>query len=121
MDVEDLAKFAVAAFRERKRFNTKTIEIASEKLSPDEIMRQLGEVSRRPLKAIYLTDDEIEAMKNEDIFVTVQLMSRGLGDKVNIEEVKEWGIPLSTFEEFLERERSWALRSLGRVYSQVEA
>ncbi|KAF4345098.1 nad dependent epimerase dehydratase [Fusarium beomiforme] len=107
MDVEDLAKFAVAAFREPNRFNGKTIEIASEKLSPDEIMRQLGEVSGKPLKAVYMTDEEIEAKKNEDIFVAVQLMSRGLGGKVDIEEVKEWGIPLTTFKEFLEREHSW--------------
>ncbi|KAF5565697.1 nad dependent epimerase dehydratase [Fusarium phyllophilum] len=107
MDVEDLAKFAVAAFREPDRFNRQTIEIASEKLSPDEIMQQLGEASGKPLKAVYLTDEEIEAKKNEDIFVAVQLMSRGLGNKVNIGEVEGWGIPLTTFREFLEREHSW--------------
>ncbi|KAF4500695.1 nad dependent epimerase dehydratase [Fusarium agapanthi] len=107
MDVEDLAKFAVAAFHEPNRFNQQTIEIASEKLSPDEIMQQLGEASEKPLKAVYLTYDEIEAKKNEDIFVAIQLMSRGLGDKVDIEEVKGWGIPLTTFKEFLKRERSW--------------
>ncbi|KAF5962590.1 methyltransferase [Fusarium bulbicola] len=107
MDVEDLAKFAVAAFHEPNRFDQQIIEIASEKLSPDEIMQQLGEASGKPLRAVYMTDDEIAVKKNEDIFVAIQLMARGLGDKVDIGEVQGWGIPLTTFKEFLERERSW--------------
>ncbi|KAF4454182.1 NmrA-like family domain-containing protein 1 [Fusarium austroafricanum] len=107
MDVEDLAKFAVAAFREPSRFNGQKIEIASEKLSPDEIMRQLGEASGRPLSVVYLTGDEIKAKMNEDFFISIQLLSRDLGDKVDIGSVKKWDIPLTTYSQFLERERAW--------------
>ncbi|KAF9766067.1 hypothetical protein IL306_001558 [Fusarium sp. DS 682] len=105
IDMEDLGKFAAAAFREPNRFNGKTIEIASEKLSVEEIMQQLGEAGGRPLEIVYLTDEEIERKKNQDMYIAMQYISRGLANKVDIEEVKAWGIPLGAFKEFLEKER----------------
>ncbi|KAJ4245087.1 hypothetical protein NW762_014298 [Fusarium torreyae] len=104
MDVEDLAKFAVAAFQDPGRFNEQTIEIASEKLSPDEIMQQLEEATERPMSSVFLTQKQIEEKLGSDLFVFVQLMSRDLGDKVDVESVKSWGIPVGTFKNFLQRE-----------------
>ncbi|KAM0559960.1 hypothetical protein ACHAPJ_003914 [Fusarium lateritium] len=106
MDVEDLAKFAVAAFRDSGRFNEQTIEIASEKLSADEIMQQLGEATGRPMSSVFLSQKQVEEKLGSDLFVFVQLMSRDLEDKVDIESVKSWGIPVGTFRNFLQREHA---------------
>ncbi|KAF4967067.1 hypothetical protein FSARC_5359 [Fusarium sarcochroum] len=104
MDVEDIAKFAVAAFQDPGRFNEQTIAIASEKLSPEEITQQLGEATGKHMSSVFLTQKQIEEKIGSDLFVLVQLMSRDLGDKVDIESVKSWGVPMGTFKHFLQRE-----------------
>lgn len=108
VDVEDIGKFAVAAFREPEQFNEKFVPIASGKLSLDEIMQQLGDATGRSFSSAFLTDDEIEEKIATDMFVAMQLMARDLEDKVDIGSVENWGIPLTSFRDFLEREKSWA-------------
>lgn len=107
VDVEDIGKFAVAAFREPERFNEQFIPIASEKLSLDEIMQRLGDATGRSFSSAFLTDEEIEEKMATDMFVAMQLMARDLEDKVDIGSVESWGIPLITFKDFLKREKSW--------------
>ncbi|RBR20895.1 uncharacterized protein FIESC28_05047 [Fusarium coffeatum] len=107
VDVEDIGKFAVAAFRDPERFNKQFVPIASEKLSLDEIMQQLEDATGRSFSSAFLTDGEIEEKMATDMFVAMQLMARDLEDKVDIENVKSWGIPLTSFRDFLEREKSW--------------
>ncbi|KAJ4118850.1 hypothetical protein NW768_010588 [Fusarium equiseti] len=107
VDVEDIGKFAVAAFRDPEWFNKQFVPIASEKLSLDEIMQQLGEATGRSFSSAFLTDEEIEEKMATDMFVAMQLMARDLEDKVDIGSVRSWGIPLITFKDFLDREGSW--------------
>ncbi|GKU06840.1 family protein 1 [Fusarium langsethiae] len=107
VDVEDIAKFAVAAFREPERFNTQFVPIASEKLSLVEITKQLGEATGRSFTAKFLAEEEIEEKMATDFFVAIQVMARDLENKVDIEDVQRWGITLTTFKEFLKREESW--------------
>ncbi|KAH6999371.1 hypothetical protein EDB80DRAFT_584472 [Ilyonectria destructans] len=107
VDVEDIAKFAVAAFRDPARFNQQEIEIASEVLSLDQIMQQLGDASGRTMSNVFLTDEEVQVQKDTNMLVTVQLMSRDLDKFVDLAQVKSWGIPLSTFQGFLQREHHW--------------
>ncbi|UZP39128.1 hypothetical protein NXS19_006944 [Fusarium pseudograminearum] len=107
VDVEDIAKFAVAAFREPERFNQQFVPIASEKLTLAEITKQLGEATGRSFRTVFVTDEEIEEKMATDFFIAIQVMARDLEDKVDIEDVQRWGIPLTSFEEFLEREESW--------------
>ncbi|CEI62288.1 hypothetical protein FVEN_g12079 [Fusarium venenatum] len=107
VDVEDIAKFAVAAFREPERFNRQFVPIASEKLSLVEITRQLGEATGRDLRTSFLANKEIEEKMATDFFVAIQVMARDLENKVDIDDVQRWGIPLTSFAEFLKREESW--------------
>ncbi|KAH7174525.1 uncharacterized protein B0J16DRAFT_348753 [Fusarium flagelliforme] len=107
VDVEDIGKFAVAAFREPERFNKQFVPIASEKLSLDEIIQQLGDVTGRSFSSAFLTDEEIEGKMATDMFVAMQLMARDLEDKVDIGSVESWGIPLISFRDFLEKEEPW--------------
>ncbi|KAL4731662.1 hypothetical protein ACLX1H_000640 [Fusarium chlamydosporum] len=107
VDVEDIGKFAVAAFRDPDRFNRKIVPIASEKLSLDEIMQQLGEATGRSFICSYLMEDEIKDKMATDIFVAIQVMSRDLEEKVDVEHVRGWGVPLTTFQGFLKRQDAW--------------
>ena len=103
-DTEDIAKFAVAGFQDPARFDRKEISIASESWTPEELMAQLAEANGKDMRCRFLTEEEIETEKKEDMFVTAQLISRDMSKSVDIEAVKSWGIPLGTFKGFLKRE-----------------
>ncbi|RGP80046.1 hypothetical protein FLONG3_1817 [Fusarium longipes] len=107
VDVDDIAKFAVAAFREPERFNRKFVPIASEKLSLAEITQQLGQATGRSFRTTFLANEEAEEKMATDFFIAIQVVARDLEDKVDIEDVQAWGIPLTTFREFLRKEDSW--------------
>ncbi|KAI5468104.1 hypothetical protein BGZ63DRAFT_399627 [Mariannaea sp. PMI_226] len=107
IDMEDLAKFAVAAFQDPARFHQQEIQVASEVLSIEEVIQQLGEATGRPMTNEFLTEEEIEAQKATNLFIIVQLLSRDLDKSVDLDEVKSWGIPLGTFRQFLKREHEW--------------
>ncbi|KAK3318949.1 hypothetical protein B0H66DRAFT_558463 [Apodospora peruviana] len=105
VDTVDIAKFAVAAFQDPGRFHEKEVSIAGEKLTFEEILAQLSEVTGREFKFVALTDEEIEAQKATNPFIVGQLCIRQLAKFVNVDESKAWGIPLSNFREFLAREK----------------
>ncbi|XDG05687.1 hypothetical protein ABKA04_005302 [Annulohypoxylon sp. FPYF3050] len=63
IDHDDIAKFAVAAFQDKERFNGNAIGLVSEFLTPQETLDRLGEaMGRSGLKAIFLSDKEISAL-----------------------------------------------------------
>lgn len=104
-DTEDIAKFTLAAFQDPVRFDRREVAIATEALTPEEILAQLAEASGKDdLRCRFLTDEEIEEAKESNMFVTAQLISRDMSKFVDLDEAKSWGIPLGTFREFLKRE-----------------
>lgn len=74
VDVEDIAKFSVAAFLEPERFNQQFLLIASEKLTLAEITKQLGEVTGRSFRTVFATNKEIEEKMATDFFIAIQVM-----------------------------------------------
>ncbi|KAK7415203.1 hypothetical protein QQX98_006050 [Neonectria punicea] len=105
VDTETIGRFGAAAILEPERFGNKDVIFADQLMGGDEIMAELSAATGRELKAVYLTDGEIEEQKGSNIFVGGQLAMRDMSQFVNLDEVKEWGIPLSTFKAFLEREK----------------
>ncbi|KAK9234605.1 hypothetical protein V1525DRAFT_366566 [Lipomyces kononenkoae] len=105
VDPEDIAKFAVAAFLEPDRFNTKEIAIASELIGIDKMFEFLSSASGRDIKVVYLSEEEIDAQKAMNPRITYQLAMRDIAQFADMDEVKSWGIPLGTLASFLEREK----------------
>ncbi|KAH8677146.1 hypothetical protein BGZ61DRAFT_426696 [Ilyonectria robusta] len=105
VDTKTIGLFACAAVLEPERFSSKQISYADELVSIDALLQELSKATGRDLKAVYLTDAEIEEQKATNIFIGGQLVMRDMSRLVNMHEVKEWGIPMSTFKEFLVREK----------------
>lgn len=110
VDTETIGRFACAAFlepqdNENNKFHSQEIEIADEFLIPDQLLEKLSAATGRDLQAVYLTDDEISAQKVTNPFVSAQLMMRDIAQFVDLDRVRSWGIPLSNFDAFLEREK----------------
>ncbi|KAK9429680.1 hypothetical protein V1505DRAFT_373412 [Lipomyces doorenjongii] len=105
VDPEDIAKFAVTAFLEPDRFNTREIAIASELIGIDKMMEFLSSASGRDIKVVYMSEEEIDAQMAMNPRITYQFAMRDIAQFADMDEVKSWGIPLGSLERFLEREK----------------
>ncbi|CAM1501813.1 Fc.00g037970.m01.CDS01 [Cosmosporella sp. VM-42] len=105
VDTVTIGAFGSAAILDPERFHDQSIEYADEMLLVDEIMEKLSKATGRELKANYLSDEEIDAQKAGNPFIAGQLTARDMSQFVDLDQVRTWGIPLGTLDEFLVREK----------------
>lgn len=128
VDTFDIAQFAAMVFADPEKFNGKRIPIWSELLTPGEMVDQLGAVVRelemggaegaaanekeegkktkKVFEAEFYTPEQVEQRLATDMFVNVQLMMRDLGrDAAKEHPVEKYGVQMTGFRGFLERER----------------
>ncbi|KAL2822786.1 hypothetical protein BDW59DRAFT_173719 [Aspergillus cavernicola] len=110
VDPNDIGAFGVAAFLDPVRFHGKEMVIVSEMLRFDEVIEILAKATR-PVKVEYMSMEEIESQVGTNPFLAGQLMSRDMGDGVDMGEVRAWGIPLGSFGGFLEREKDRVVKT----------
>lgn len=103
----DIARFALAAFQDPGRFDGKIMVLASELLTVQETLNQLGEAAGKSgeFKAVYMTDEEIKNAKETNVLTSSASVMRSLAQYVDMKELAAT-IRLTTFREFLERERN---------------
>ncbi|KAH8647870.1 hypothetical protein BX600DRAFT_119285 [Xylariales sp. PMI_506] len=105
-DEVDVAKFTAAAFQDPAKFNSKTITLASEVITVQEAIGALAEaVGGNKIHTKYLNDEEVEEEAKQHMLIGSQVACRRMADGVDMAEVRSWGIPLSSFAEYLQRER----------------
>ncbi|KND86527.1 NmrA-like family domain-containing protein [Tolypocladium ophioglossoides CBS 100239] len=111
VDVATIGNFASAAILDPEKFHEQEVEIVDEFLTTPELMAKLSAAAGRELQAVYLSDDEVAEQKKTNPMISVLLMMRDLSIFVDLEKVKSWGIPLSSFEAFLEKEKDRVLET----------
>ena len=94
---QDIGKFAVAAFNNPDRFNGKSLELAGDQSTIPEVATALSRVSGRPVSAICLTPEEAIARGKHPVMVQHQAWANEVGYPVVLEEVKDYGVPLTSF------------------------
>lgn len=114
VDPEDIGEFGFAAFSDPEKFGGKGIDISGELLSPQEIAEKMEKVSGKKIEVRFRTKEEIEGQA-ANLAVSSQVLSSKLQPWVKLEEVKAWGIPLRSFEQFLEKEKDRLQRSIGQA------
>ncbi|SPJ89597.1 uncharacterized protein FTOL_12958 [Fusarium torulosum] len=103
-DTVTIGKFGGEAFLDPERFHEKEITYADEWLEVEIILQKLSKSVRRELKAEYLSEEAINDQKATNPFISGQLLMREMAKFATREEAEAWGIPLSSFDTFLERE-----------------
>ncbi|CVK90703.1 uncharacterized protein FMAN_08975 [Fusarium mangiferae] len=103
-DTVTIGKFGGEAFLHPAKFHGMEITYADEWIEVEAILQKLSKAVGRDLKGEYLSDEEIMDQKATNPFIAGQLVMRDMAKLATKEEVEVWGIPLSTFDEFLERE-----------------
>ncbi|KAF3403255.1 NmrA-like family domain-containing protein 1 [Talaromyces pinophilus] len=115
IDEADTAKFTVAAFTDPERFNGKAIALASHLCTVGDLVAHLSRVSGKPIRAHYLSDAQIEEEASKNSPASWHRFLKDMDQLVDMEEVKAWGIELSTFRQFLERQSE----NVKETFSQV--
>lgn len=98
---DDVGKFAAAAFAEPDRFNKQEIGLAAESLTMSEVAQILSEVSGKPVPARALTEAEMLASGAAEALVSSQAWANVEGYKVDIDALKQWHVPLTSFREWI--------------------
>ncbi|PKY07327.1 putative NAD dependent epimerase/dehydratase [Aspergillus campestris IBT 28561] len=105
VDPNDIGKFGAAALLEPARFNHAELTLSGELIGVDDIMKALSDLTGRDLKAIYLSEAEIEEQSAKNPVFVAQKMMRTMSQFHDAELSKTWGIPTGNFAEFLERNK----------------
>ena len=105
VDSHTIGRFSAAALLDPERFGGKVVTYADEFLSMGDVVRKLAEVTGRDLQMVSMSEEEVEARKAVDPFVAGQLAMGEMYKYVDLDEVRSWGIPLTSFDQFLEREK----------------
>ncbi|RGP70162.1 nad dependent epimerase [Fusarium longipes] len=104
-DTITIGKFGGEGFLNPERFHGKEITYADEWLEAEAVLRRLSKAVGKDLRAKYLSDEEIEKQKPTNPFISGQLCMRDMAKLATKKATEEWGIPLGTFDEFLQREK----------------
>ena len=104
VDTRTIGHFASEALLHPERFKDKTITLADEILPMGEILSRVASVAGRNLQMVPMTSEEIEKQRSVNPFIGGQLLMGSSSKYVDLDEVKKWNVPLSTFDEFLKRE-----------------
>lgn len=104
IDPDDIGAFIAAAVNDPARFNEQIIPLVGDKMRFDDLMKMYAQACGYPFEVVYRTDEETEAeMANP--FVSGHVMVRDFKKMVDMEEIKKWGIPLTSFQQFLENHK----------------
>ncbi|KAL6892141.1 hypothetical protein GGI43DRAFT_414208 [Trichoderma evansii] len=104
IDEDTIGRFASAAILNPTKFTSQEIELADELLHPEQILERLSAAAGRQLKAEYMSEADIEEKKSNP-FILGQFAMRDMVQFVDMEKVKSWGVPLSSFDTYLQREK----------------
>ncbi|KAK0387800.1 hypothetical protein NLU13_4045 [Sarocladium strictum] len=107
IDPITMGGFTAAAVVDPEKFDGKILAYCDELLRPEEVVDQLRKATERhELRVEYMPEEEIQAQLSTDPFLQGQYVARGMQGMVDMGEVKGVGIQLSSFEEFLHREKA---------------
>ncbi|KAH8911162.1 NAD(P)-binding protein [Coniochaeta sp. PMI_546] len=116
IDTEDIGRFAVAAFQEPERFGE--VDLVWEYRTPGEVIDALSRAAGRELKLKVLTDEEVEEESKTNIFIKAQRTVGDLDRFVDLDQVRSYGVQMTTFPEFLEREKEGVQETYGHLPSR---
>jgi uncharacterized protein YbjT (DUF2867 family) len=113
VDPEAIGGFGFAAFSNPQKFGGKDIDIAAEALGVQQMATLMEKVSGKKIEVRFRTEEEVEALKGANPIIASQVKLRNQPPWVSIQEVKAWGVPLRSFEEYLEEEKDRLQRTIG--------
>lgn len=97
---EDVGGFALKAFE--GGLNGEIVKIASEAPTIGECAEIMSQVLGVKISTQFTSEEDIEAQKNANPLVSAQLWGKYDGCRMDYDKMKAYGVPLTSFKEFLE-------------------
>jgi len=107
---DDIGSFAVKAFK--GALEGQIVRVASEGLTIEECARVVSEVSGVKVGWRIKSEEEIEAQKDFNPLVASQIWQRLEGSKVDLEKLRSYGVPLTSFKQFLESHKERLIEAI---------
>ena len=118
--VDDIGRFAAAAFLEPQRFVGRAVGLAGDELSFAEAMRRLSGLTGRQVTYEQLPPHEVEASFGREWAVMFRWFDE-VGYAVDVEALRgEWGIPVTGFDRWA-RNGSWDALAVGNTAAACES
>ncbi|KAF2246373.1 NAD(P)-binding protein [Trematosphaeria pertusa] len=105
VDPDDIGAFAVAAFNDPDKFAGRILTCVSELVTVKDVVSQISTATGKDIDVRYLTKEEAAKEAARNPMMEGQKLSKGLHELVDMEEVKGYGIPLTSFKDFLEKNK----------------
>ncbi|KXX78182.1 NmrA-like family domain-containing protein 1 [Madurella mycetomatis] len=105
IDEQDVAAFAVAAFQTPDTFHEQVIDIVGEILGADKVFEMISQATGRDIRRVYMSDDEVREAQASNPLITSQILARSMEELIDRDKIRSWGVPLSSFANFLERQK----------------
>ncbi|KAH7109957.1 hypothetical protein EDB81DRAFT_894967 [Dactylonectria macrodidyma] len=106
-----IGPFSGAPILNPPAFHAKEIYYSDELLTPEELGRKLSTASGKELKTNYQSDEVVERTRKENPFVGGQVLTREIYKLIDMDQVHKQGIPLSTFDQFLDEHKAAAVET----------
>ena len=103
---EDIGAFARAAFDDPAKFNRQNIDLAAESLTMSEIADALRAATHKNVVAVHVSPGDAVKAGLFSGWVNSQEWSNEEGYRVNVEAVKAYGLPLTSFAQWALAHRS---------------
>jgi uncharacterized protein YbjT (DUF2867 family) len=104
VDPDDIGAFVAAAVGGSAKFGSQTITVVGENLRFNDMMNEFSKACGHQFEVVYRTPEETE----RDIaspFISGHVMCIGVDKFVDMDEIKKWGVPLTSFKQFLEKHK----------------
>ncbi|SPO02372.1 uncharacterized protein DNG_05045 [Cephalotrichum gorgonifer] len=115
VDPDDIGAFGAAALTDRKRFAGQRVDVYTELLTPESVIASVAKVTGKKMSIQFLPEVEVLERKKVNLFLQAQISMRDMGALADMDRVRSWGVPLGSFQGFLEREKA----ALDETYAQL--
>lgn len=111
---EDVGKFAAAALLEPERFNGHELELGIGGMTVDGIVKTVSEVSGVPVEAKYYGLEEAFGLLQKTPALAFDILAREVDMNIDDSVLEKYGIPLTSFPDFLRERKGLLMQALGK-------
>ena len=111
LDPHDVGKFAAAAITDPPAYDGHEIDLGVEALKTEEISQSLSKASGTQVNTEFYPSDKAISLASKNPLIASQVWANEVGYIVDLEALKEYPIRLTTFAEYLEREKVAVFRT----------
>lgn len=104
IDPVTIGHFTAAALLDPKKWDGKELNLADEPMGVDKIMEGLSRVSGKKLRVEYIPDEDLQKEVQGSLIQAAHYTCRAQDRLVEFDKLREYGIPMSSFDAFLKRE-----------------